>query len=386
MGNDTTHAAPSACANCATTLRGQYCHHCGQSTHNPLRDVRHAIEDVFESFWHLDGRVFRTLADLLLPGRVARNYIGGQRVRYVAPLRLFVVLSVLTFFIAQYVIHFGSGQATARSAQAQAPHDPFARTADAQDVEAVRTALLNELQLARDAVPVSLASARIGLDTGIDQVNRQAAARLAQLRSGAAPIDTTPAPEEGWSFTYRGKSWHAVRNPVVLDGLPESANRWLNRQILRAQTNASRIRQDPELMKHAFLSAVPSALFVLVPVLALLLRVAYLGSGRGYLEHLTVALYSHAFLCLALLALMLLNALEAWIGAYAHGAWIAWPIGLAEAALWLWMPAYLWLTQKRCYGEGRALTTLKYLLVGSVYASGVGIAALWLLIASLVRL
>nr|WP_241093613.1 DUF3667 domain-containing protein [Xanthomonas sp.] len=94
-----------------------------------------------------------------MPGRVARNYIGGHRVRYVA-------LSVLTFFLAQYVIHFGSGRAQAQPAQAQAPRDPFARTASAEDVEAVRAALLNALRSAREAVPVSLADARIGIDAG----------------------------------------------------------------------------------------------------------------------------------------------------------------------------------------------------------------------------
>lgn len=41
----------------------------------------------------------------------------------------------------------------------------------------------------------------------------------------------------------------------------------------------------------------PTALFILMPVFALLLKLAYLGSGRLSLEHLVVALYSHAFLC-----------------------------------------------------------------------------------------
>ena len=58
------HATPSQCENCGTALQGHYCHVCGQRAHNPLRHFTHALEEVLESFWHLDGRVFRTLADL----------------------------------------------------------------------------------------------------------------------------------------------------------------------------------------------------------------------------------------------------------------------------------------------------------------------------------
>ena len=65
------HASPVACENCGSTLQGHYCHVCGQRVHNPLRNFRHAVEEVFESFWHLDGRIFRTLRDLTVPGRVA---------------------------------------------------------------------------------------------------------------------------------------------------------------------------------------------------------------------------------------------------------------------------------------------------------------------------
>ncbi|MET0755392.1 MAG: DUF3667 domain-containing protein, partial [Pseudoxanthomonas sp.] len=81
------HQAPVHCENCHATLQGEFCHQCGQSIHNPVRHAGHAIEEVFESFWHLDGRVFRTLRDLLWPGRTAMEYLAGHRQRYLPPLR-----------------------------------------------------------------------------------------------------------------------------------------------------------------------------------------------------------------------------------------------------------------------------------------------------------
>ena len=103
--HDAVHA--SACENCQTPLQGGFCHVCGQNAHNPLRSFGHAVEEVFESFWHLDGRIFRTLRTLLSPGRLANAYLAGHRAPYVAPLRLFVILSVLTFFVGKFAM--GSG-------------------------------------------------------------------------------------------------------------------------------------------------------------------------------------------------------------------------------------------------------------------------------------
>ena len=95
----------SRCSNCETPLVGPHCHICGQHAHNPLRSFAHAVEDVFESLWHLDGRIFRTLRDLCVPGRLAANFLDGRRAAYLPPLRLFVILSLLTFFIGKLTLH-----------------------------------------------------------------------------------------------------------------------------------------------------------------------------------------------------------------------------------------------------------------------------------------
>jgi hypothetical protein len=129
---------------------------------------------------------------------------------------------------------------------------------------------------------------------------------------------------------------------------------------------------------------VPSALFLLVPIFALLLKFAYIGSGRLYLEHLVVALYSHAYLCLAMLALFLLLMLDHAIAP--RWAGFSWISGLASTLLWLWLPVYLLLMQKRVYGNGWLVTLMRYLVIGSFYFMLLTFAAVLLAIASIVRM
>ncbi|KRD77010.1 DUF3667 domain-containing protein [Lysobacter sp. Root983] len=497
MSEAQDHPTPTHCENCAAPLQGHYCHQCGQSIVNPLRHAGHALEEVFESFWHLDGRIFRTVRDLLSPGRVALNYLRGHRVRYVPPLRLFVILSVLTFFIAQFTVHFGEDDGGSYKGNGPMVIDGkkvrLGRTGErienarsVSEVESERAQALKELEKARAAIPVGLpGGAQVGIAAGIKQVNAIADKRVAELRERARPdaaaeaagivapsreeenaalpatienadslaelealrderlkplqaeragiaagnatalarnanairdinrragcraaqlqidhaVDTEGALKrkaatdaqtygdgecnEGLTF-FGNAPWDAETNPVVMAGAPEFFNRWLNKQIGRGYANFKRATQDPSLYEHAALSAVPSALFLLVPMFALLLKLTYLGSGRGYLEHLVVALYSHAYLCLSLLAMFLMFGLDAWISP--HWSGFGWVAGIVEAGLWLWMPIYLLLMQKRVYGNGWLVTLLRYLVVGGCYFFMLAFAVGFLMIASLVRM
>src|SRR5690606_22809886 len=105
-----------------------------------------------------------------------------------------------------------------------------------------------------------------------------------------------------------------------------------------------------------------------------MLQIAYLFKHRLYLEHLIVALHSPAFLCLAVLLLIGLSELEDALPVLETAC--SWMQGL----LFLWMPLYLLLMQKRVYGQGWVLTVLKYLVLGVCYffllSLGVGVTIL----------
>jgi hypothetical protein len=499
---DTHGPIPTHCENCGATLHGHYCQDCGQSVVNPIRNAAHAMEEVFEAFWHLDGRIFRTLRDLLSPGRVAINYLSGQRAKYVAPLRLFVVLSVLTFFVAQMVIRVDTQDTTVqllddgvsknpnRAQNANRENKKFSTADNIEDVERIRLTELAELAEGRDAVSTMLPHVRKPFEIAMEDVNAAADRRTAELikskglttreverekaaarREVEAEARTTQAiPEMDKAKTLaelerlrnerlqkqqaelaaippaqaalrrrqlgeiretnqaagcraaqlqiavaRGSEgtrsrkasedarvygetncdgrltlfgsdepWDEELNPLTLSWAPDFVNKWLNRQISHGKENVSRMQHDIGLWVRAMLGAVPSALFLLVPVFALLLKIAYLGSKRLYLEHLVVALYSHAYLCLTLLGFFLLLALDHAITP--HWAAFGWIAGILEFALWAWMPVYLWIMQKRVYRNGWLLTSLRYFVIGNVYFVLLGFAVVGIAIASIVRM
>ncbi|MGH8053634.1 MAG: DUF3667 domain-containing protein [Stenotrophomonas sp.] len=367
---DTAHAH-GACENCHTTLHGHYCHACGQSSHNPLKHVGHAIEEVFESFWHLDGRIFRTLRDLLVPGKVAVNFLKGHRVGYVQPLRLFVILTLFTFFVGKLTLHVNDFNVS------DGGNSTFSAAKTAEEVETMRAAQVAEIEQQQSTSPTAIAAFAMATAA----VNTAAAQRTAELNEAAhaSATSTTDSAmtratqaaaraseqQHGTFFNYQinGKPWDAETNPLVFDHLPQFVNNWLNRRLENGNANVQRMGNKADLYIQAVLTALPGSLFFLMPLFALVLRVAYVGRGIGYLEHLVVALYSHAWLMLVLLATFVTIGITSAIGNPVVNV-----IGdCIYVVLWMAVPVYLLWMQQRVYGGRWWLTLPRYLFIGSIY-------------------
>lgn len=381
---------PHVCENCDAVLHGEFCHQCGQSIHNPVRHAGHALEEVFESFWHLDGRVFRTLRDALVPGRTAIEYLAGHRQRYLPPLRLFVVLSLLAFFIGQLTIHLDREPIKLRT-----DTRAITEAGTVGEVERVRDEMLAKLGQARGKtgqllpVDAALIAAQV-------QIQGEAANRITELGRGAAatgsaeenpakaePAATRARASKGPLFSQDNEAWDPARNPVRIAALPDFANQWLTSRAAQGRDNLERMDGRPDLMFKAFMGSLPSALFLLVPVFAVMLKLAYLFKRRLYLEHLVVALYSHVFLLMALTTLFLSFALAAWL--QPHANWLSVCLYAANAALITWIPVYLLLTQKRVYGQGWPMTLLKYSVIGIAYVYLLAVVVALMFLVTLVK-
>lgn len=358
------HAAPSACENCATPLQGEYCHACGQSTHSPVRHVGHAVEEVFESFWHLDGRIFRTLRDLFVPGRIANRYLAGHRVRYVAPMRLFVILTLLTFFVAKFVVQDAMlGFDPDGVVQTTDTSEGLAQAQTAADVVAVRDAALADIAEAR-RITGALPGVSPRLDAAETEVRQRAQARMAALPATSTPDVPVAADDASGAAATppravsppAGDTAPARRRDAPVMGGPVGE---------RIERNLERLRDDPGAYARAVLGVAPTALFILVPLFAVLLKLLYLFQRRLYLEHVVVGLYSHAALMLGLLLAFTCTLAAHWLAP--HAAWAVQPLGWVRSLLLWAMPAYLLLTQKRVYGQSWGWTLLKFAVIGQLY-------------------
>lgn len=95
-----TSSDVALCPNCATPINGPFCATCGQSQKNLNKQVWTLAGEVLDDVFRLDSRVARTLfAIFFRPGFLTTEYFEGRRARYTPPVRLYLVISFLFFFI-----------------------------------------------------------------------------------------------------------------------------------------------------------------------------------------------------------------------------------------------------------------------------------------------
>src|SRR4029450_8964782 len=91
------------CENCGAELQGHWCSQCGQPAIEYRRSFRYVVADLLNEFLNWDSKFFTTIALLILkPWRLTNEFLEGKRVRYVNPLRLYLLASILFFFAVNY--------------------------------------------------------------------------------------------------------------------------------------------------------------------------------------------------------------------------------------------------------------------------------------------
>lgn len=368
------------CGNCGEPLFGPHCYRCGQPDHGLVRHFSSVLGDLADTVLQIDTRITRTLSPLLLrPGFLTAEYFAGRRVRYVSPVRLFFFFAVLAFFVAQWSLDANDSQVF----QSYDNDIDVALTVPA--VERVRDDALLSLQRAKvKAGKLSAAGSEAAHDLADEQasIQRHAQRRIGEINDALAQGKQPTVHADRLTFGSDDKPWDATTHPLRVGWLPAFANAQLNAMVGRAQGNLVRIKRDPKRLFDAWMSALPSTLFVLLPLFALLLKVCYPFERRLYMEHFIVALHSHAFLCMALLLAVVFNAMGGWVAPGLARDLCGWALGLILA----WMPIYLWLMQRRVYGQGVLMTTFKYGLVGTGYLLLLSVGVLATLMVKLVWL
>src|SRR5215469_6728606 len=103
---DAATGTTARCDNCGAAVTGRYCAACGQRLEPPLHTLWHFIAVTTEDLTHTDSRLWRTLGALLCrPGYLTREFLAGRRARYLPPVRLYLVISVVFFLWASATHH-----------------------------------------------------------------------------------------------------------------------------------------------------------------------------------------------------------------------------------------------------------------------------------------
>ncbi len=292
------HEPPTMCLNCGAVLPGQFCPDCGQRD-QPLCQPAHVfIAESVSEYFGLDGRLWRSIGLLLFrPGALTAAYLDGRRARYLRPLRLYLTATVLFFFLLSLTDPLAERRQTVelRSLPADTSLTPLAlgihlgqrATVAEAEVAAVQSAIATASGTALSDSLRPLAASLVALEAALgaeqdrmddlrddDNVSRDTLVAVASLppRVASALADTgrVEIVEAGGSFIGEG----------VLDEMPTWARGDLVRRMEATESPVERQLLAAQYQR-AVLRQVPTALFLILPLFAVLLKGFYVrGGGR----------------------------------------------------------------------------------------------------------
>lgn len=298
------------CPNCAQALHGEaYCPNCGQK--NDVRRITlwHFIGESLSNFFAIDGRFFHTFRKLFsAPGKVPKDFIHGKRNRYMNPVRVYFLASLLLLFVLQ----IDGGDATMIQV----------------GEEKASTEKLDFTLKKKEKAPISLSftesdSAHSGPDTA------QTAKRLSNFER---------------MINY-GSQHPAVESQQALNAMGIESSFW-HRFLYEQAKKVGNF--DDEEFSRIFYSKIFWVLFLFLPVLGLLLHLLYVRRNFYYPEHLFFACYTQAVLFILISLGYLLN------------YWVNNPLPMALCMLIF--GGYLLLALKKFYQQSWRKTTLKFII------------------------
>lgn len=89
------------CLNCGQEVPARFCGNCGQENVETRMSFLSLVAHFFEDLTHYEGKFWKTLHHLFFkPGRLTISFLEGKRNSSLPPVRLYIFVSFLTFFLA----------------------------------------------------------------------------------------------------------------------------------------------------------------------------------------------------------------------------------------------------------------------------------------------
>lgn len=328
--------ADKTCLNCGHTVEDRFCGHCGQENTEVRQPFYSLFTHFLEDFTHYDGQFWRTIRYLIfVPGKLTNEYLAGKRQQYVAPVKLYIFISFIVFFIP-----------TLFPSQSDHAHK-------------------EEKALKREEVSGLSSKDSLLFHQKIkgSSLSREEAAELLLLFDSAyvGKVGLRATKKEDKDVNISIDS-NAARNRAEYDSLAaHSESRFYQimkpfaHRVYELKSKGYDGDEIIEKFKESFTHVFPKALFIYLPIFAFALWLFHSKKRWWYFDHGIFTLHFFSFLLLASLSIIVVDQLNDWINKDFFDTFASWYNFITI----LFMMAYFFISHRRVYQYSKRSTILR---------------------------
>jgi len=293
------------CENCGRMVEERYCTHCGQENVETRQTFGHLVRHFLEDLTHYESNFWKTIKYLLFrPAYLTRTYLEGKRMMYVPPVKLYIFISFVAFFLPGVMPDL---------------NDTYER------------------------------------DTLVLRQRAQLREQLDSLDNAGGQQTQVTGTVNGYSSEHQYDSAQVSLSVSKRDG---PVKQFFTRKMLRLYTNLSK-EEAKEHFKESFGHHFPKALFVYLPLFAFIVWLFHGKKRWYYFDHAIFTLHVFSFLLLLITLFGLIGRLIPW-----H--YIVEPDIVSLILFvtgWIWSVYYYYRAHRKLYMETRGISFLKASLI-----------------------
>lgn len=304
------------CLNCRQVVEKRYCPNCGQENSDTRKTFHHLFVHFFEDLTHYENAFWKTIRNLLFrPGSLTKEYMSGKRMSYLAPVRLYIFISFVTFFLMSVL-----------------PSNDSDETA-----EQTSTTKTNFNLSGRD---------RAEAKQFTDSIKK------ANLGDGLTIGDYESV-----------EKFDSIQNALPEKERATGFSKWLQRRLAKVNGETT-----PEEFRKKFGKAIvhniPKALFLYMPFFALFVWLFHDKKRWYYFDNGIFTLHYFSFLLLTLSIFMTLESITSYFTDSLGGL-----MGFLVFGMLVWWFFYFFRSHRRFFGESKAVSRIKSLLLFVINAN-----------------
>ncbi|MDZ4680463.1 MAG: DUF3667 domain-containing protein [Saprospiraceae bacterium] len=333
-----------SCLNCYRPLPAfaRHCPHCGQKDSDGRITLWVWVKELMDTVFNIDSRFFRTIGGLFNPGKLTEAYFEGKHERYVRPLRLFFITAVIHFAVISTVLtSLFEGTAGIVESNRKQAHEYYFEERLNKEKD---TILLQHP--GNEAVSRAMDSLLLGFQPEADSIGL---GYFVLNKAGKFDVlDVSFALKDMFSGK---KAEELIEEAGITDG-------WAKLQLAQL----IKFNKSGESFPAFIMGKMIWMVLLMMPALALILKLLYIRRKRYFVEHLVFSYHYHAFAFLAMsVALLIYNWGEAQSNLEDRET------TLTEILIFPVILIYLFWAMRRVYKQSIFRTFLKFMFLNFAY-------------------